>query len=182
LQKRRASKSRSRLLIWAVPSAIAVLVASWFTLLGSSAANPTPPPALGPAYPSRQLFPLEIDPNPVSLGILEVGQSGERLVSLRNPQSELVYLERISTSCPCIQVTPAPIQVSPRETKNLTVRFDLSTEPDFRGGLSVEITGIGVGEQVLFQSKVDFEVRAALIETTDLQNTDPAPRIQETPR
>ncbi|MFI5457736.1 MAG: DUF1573 domain-containing protein [Isosphaerales bacterium] len=139
-----------------------------------------PPPSLNLANSARRLFPLEISPSPISFGVLDAGKSGERLVPLRNPQSEPVYLERIETSCPCIKVMSAPIQIGPGETKNLIVRFDPSAEPNFRGGLSVEIAGFGKGERVVFRSKVNLEVRSALTERTGLETGDLAPTIQET--
>jgi len=101
-------------------------------------------------------------------------------VSLRNPQSEPVYLERIDTSCSCVKVTPASIQIGSGEMKNLLVRFDSSAEPNFRGGLSVEITGFGKGERVVFRSQVNLEVCSELTEATGLETGDLAPTIQET--
>ena len=38
-------------------------------------------------------------------------------------------------------VVPRALRVKPGEVKVLTVEFDSSTEPDFYGSLSIEVTG-----------------------------------------
>ncbi len=73
-----------------------------------------------------------------------------------------------------------PIQIGPGEAKSLTVRFDPSAELNFRGGLSVEIAGIGTGERVVFRSQVDLEVRSELRERTRLEDGNLSSAMQET--
>jgi hypothetical protein len=69
-----------------------------------------------------------------------------------------MMIERIETSCPCLATTPGSIRISPGESKVLAIEFDPSAEPDFRGGLSVDVTG-HAGERVAFHTLVNVDVR-----------------------
>jgi hypothetical protein len=46
------------------------------------------------------------------------------------------------------------------------VIFDPSSEPDFRGALSIEIKGFETGDRVAFKTSVALEVRSRPEETT----------------
>jgi hypothetical protein len=43
----------------------------------------------------------------------------------------------------------------------LTVAFDPTEEPDFRGGLAIELTGLDDKNFILFKGRVDLNVRNA---------------------
>jgi Protein of unknown function (DUF1573) len=135
-----------------------VLAIATFSILGSSTPNLTPPPenlasSVGPH------FPLKINPDPVSLGVIDRGQKAKAAFTLVNHGSQPVAIERIETSCPCLTTTPGSIRVSPGERMVLAVEFDPSAEPDFRGGLSIDVTGYS-GDRVAFHTLVNLDVRA----------------------
>lgn len=48
---------------------------------------------------------------------------------------------RVESSCPCVAVAPAAFEVAPGGSVALAVARDLADEPDFRGGLAVEVVG-----------------------------------------
>ncbi len=144
----------------AVPATIAALGATT-SLLGSST---LPPPTITQARVdvSRLMFstiPLEINPDPTELGVLKSSQQAESQVVLRNPGRGPIVIGRIETSCPCVRVAPGMFPVGPGEAKSLAVRFDPSDEPDFRGELSVIVTGYDGEARVAFANRVNLEVR-----------------------
>ena len=87
------------------------------------------------------------------------GQKARAVLTLVNHGSQAVAIERIETSCPCMTITPASILIEVGEKKLLTVEFDSSTELDFHGGLSIEVTGYAsVG--IAFHALANLEIRA----------------------
>jgi hypothetical protein len=82
---------------------------------------------------------------------------------LRNPGPRPVSVERIETSCPCIRVEPARFKVGPGEFAELVARFDPSHDPDFRGGLSIEVVGRSSRDFVLFRARVNLDIRVQSI-------------------
>ena len=72
-----------------------------------------------------------------------------------------VEVERIETSCHCVRVEPMSLSIEPGESTTLTVSFDPSEDPDFRGGLAVEVLGKDRDDDVLFRTRVDLTVRSA---------------------
>ncbi len=79
---------------------------------------------------------------------------------LRNSGLETATLERVETSCPCLEVGPLPLKIDPANTGELTVRFDPAEEPGFRGRLAIDLTGLAPDGQVAFRTRVCVEVRA----------------------
>jgi hypothetical protein len=122
-----------------------------------SSLNDLPAP-LNLTIPESQRFPLEIIPPTISLGFLNANQPKRATVTLRNPGSEPIRVARIETSCPCIEVGPVPVLIGAGKTTEMVVSFDPSSEPGFRGALSVNIVGRESGGRTLFESHVDFGV------------------------
>ncbi len=150
--------SRSRILIWAaLPTTLGLIVIS-LALLGSSTPSHTPPLSNSQSS-AGQRFPLEISPDLVSLGVVGPGQPAQAIIKLRNPGAQPLTVQRVDTSCPCVRAEPESIVVAPGEIKQLRVCFDPSVEPAFQGGLSVNITGLGAEDRLLFRSRVDLDVR-----------------------
>ena len=102
--------------------------------------------------------PLQVSPDPVSLGSLSPGQQATGRITLRNPGQSPVIVERVETSCSCLDVGPFPIKIEPGRSANLTVRFDPADEPDFRGRLSIEVIGRGPTDLLAFRTRVGIEV------------------------
>jgi len=111
------------------------------------------------ASPARQC-PPEVSPSLVSLGILAPGQPAGARFLLRNPGPHTVSVERVKTSCPCLRVEAAPFIVGPGGSAELVARFDPADDPDFRGGLSIEVTGLSPAGEAEFRVQVDLEVQA----------------------
>jgi len=102
---------------------------------------------------------LEIRPDPISLGVIEAGTPGKAALTLRNPGSVPLTLERVETSCSCIRVETVPVRIDACGSVDLAVVFDPTSEPDFRGGLSVDLTGRMPGGATLFHTQVNLLVR-----------------------
>ncbi len=148
----------NRLLVWVTLPPAFVLAVSALSILGSSTPNHTPPPS-NLASSAGKPFLLEISPDPVSLGVVSSGQKARASLTLLNRGPQPVTVERIDTGCPCLRTKPEWIRIAPGEAKVLAVEFDPSAEPDFRGGLSIVVTGWAAG-QVAFHTQVKLEVPA----------------------
>lgn len=101
---------------------------------------------------------LRINPTPVSLGVLMKGQKAKSAITLTNHGTSTLMIDSIETSCPCLTTAPSSICLGPGEGKILAVEFDPSDEPEFRGRLSVDITGYANGV-VAFRTRANLEVR-----------------------
>jgi len=147
--------SRSnRLLLWTA----CIFAACALSILGSSTPNHTPPPS-NLASSSGQLFPLEISPDPIDLGVIRAGESVRATLQLRNTRDEPLTLERIETTCPCVEVASVPLRINPGERQAMSVSFDSSSEPKFVGALRIDMTGFDKGGRCAFKARVAVEVR-----------------------
>ena len=117
-----------------------------------------PPPPSNLTRPGSGFFPLEINPNPVDLGTLAPGRSAQTTITLHNPCPLMVSVDRIETSCQCLRVGPAPARLMPGERAVLAARIDLSSETEFRGGLSITVAGIAASGREVFQTRVNLFV------------------------
>jgi Protein of unknown function (DUF1573) len=131
-------------------SALAVATASCSRCGGFKSAGGSRPPEL----------PLAARPESADLGTLTAGQSGRSELFLFNESGGKVELERVTTSCPCVRVVGTPLSIGPGLTAKLSVAFDPSEDPDFRGSLRVEVKGLNPdGDQVLY-AHVTVEVKS----------------------
>jgi Protein of unknown function (DUF1573) len=103
---------------------------------------------------------LRISPDPIDLGALSPGKRVETEIALMNVQEHSVQLASIRTSCPCIRISGSPLQVAPRDSATLALVFDPTEDPDFRGSLSVEVTGLGADGDVVFRTVVKLTVKS----------------------
>ena len=143
-----------RFLCWAILPTAFVFVAVAF-------ATSRPPLIDSVRHPSTDLhFPLVISPNPLLLGTLSPGHATVGKFFLHNPGRVSITIERIVTSCPCLTINPAPIEVGPGLSTALIVRFDPAEDRDFRGGLSIEVAGFETNGKVVFRTRVSLKVRA----------------------
>jgi hypothetical protein len=102
-------------------------------------------------------LPLAISPDPVAIGLVCAGVPSHSSLLVRNTIAIPVTLDRVASSCPCVEVTGAPLELGSNETKSLTVTVDTSDDPSFGGGLSVQINGYLRDGTIGFQTKVNFE-------------------------
>ncbi len=82
----------------------------------------------------------------------------ETSFSVRSTHDETVTIDRIETSCLCIDVGGVPIRLGPDESTELKVTFSPSDESDFEGRLSVRVTGYLADGGIGFQTTVNIEV------------------------
>lgn len=127
-----------------------------------------PPPRSKLASSAGPRFPLEISPDPVQLGVLAPGRSADANIVLRNPGIDLVLVERIESSCPCLGAGRSRIQMAPGESCNLSLRFDPSHDADFRGRLSINVAGYDAAGRTVFGTQVHLEVHAEAANNTGL--------------
>ena len=69
-----------------------------------------------------------------------------------------MHVSSVQSSCPCVNISQASARILPHESVLLAVKFDSKEQPDFRGALSVELTGIGEDGETLFHTKVSVTV------------------------
>jgi Protein of unknown function (DUF1573) len=121
---------RSRLLLLAAIPGLAGIAALSLSRSGTTTSNHLPPP-FDPSSSIARPFPLEISPDPVSLGVVRSGQKASATLTLVNRGLQVLAIERIETSCSCLMITPESIRIGPGESKVLMLEFDPSAEPDF---------------------------------------------------
>lgn len=97
-------------------------------------------------------------PSLVSLGVLRPGEPGRGTFSLRNDSKLVVIVDHVESTCPCVAISPLPIRIASKKTVNMEVLFEPQEESDFRGSLSVELSGKGSGSEILFRMRVELSV------------------------
>lgn len=148
--------SRRHVLGLALASVVAGGAWPLATLVRSLARNPSSPRSADPSGS----HPLEIGPDPLSFGSLRPGISAKEEVTVRNRGMAPIDIERVETSCPCLEVAPLPLRIGPGQNGRLMMRFNPAEEPDFRGRLSVEVAGYGPNGRIAFRMRVRVEVRS----------------------
>lgn len=116
------------------------------------------PPPQNSGASGADLRLIVVPPGPISLGALPPGRPARGRLTLKNESAEAISIDRVETSCPCLSVLPLPARVEAGSERSLTVAFDPTAEPDFRGGLAVELTGRGSAGTILFGTRVDLDV------------------------
>lgn len=95
------------------------------------------------------------------LGSIPPGQRAEGTLTLLNPHGEALTVDRVETSCPCVLVSPLPLGVDAGQSATLSVVFDASHDPAFRGALAIELVGRASEGSALFRSHISLTVAAA---------------------
>lgn len=151
-----------------------LLGASSVVLVASVLSRPWPLSVGAPTQPPEHsavlgvpALPLEVRPDSLSLGVLESGQSARRTVTIHNPTSHKIDVERVETSCSYVSVFQLPIAIQPCDTAELTVVFDPKDEPEFVGQLSIGLTGIGNADLPVFRERVDVDVRSPILKNVE---------------
>jgi Protein of unknown function (DUF1573) len=131
------------------------------------------------AFPPRAtLLPLVAEPDTVDLGRLAPGQNSSRGILLVNRASAPVTVDRIETSCPCISAKSNSPLVQVGQSALLTVNYDGAEDPQFRGTLAVECTGLSSGGDPLFRIRVDLSVVSSPIVTDAASLTNPRDHLR----
>jgi Protein of unknown function (DUF1573) len=116
-------------------------------------------PLRSPAPPMPLRSQLETSPERISLGSLSPGETKRSRFTLTNPGLESITIERVTTSCPCVEVGPVPVQIRPGKTESMEVKFDPAEEPEFRGRLSIEVSGLDPAGSIAFRTHIGIDVR-----------------------
>jgi len=115
------------------------------------------PIAIGVQKPSALLEPSS---QTIDLGLVPQAGSERETFELTNPGSEPVTVARISSSCECLKLRPAPpFTVPPGRSLAVTAELDLSAEPQFAGGLSITVTGYTPEGERAFEITVSAAVK-----------------------
>ncbi len=106
---------------------------------------------------NSSLFALEV-PAKLSLGYLPSGSVKNTTLELKNLTPVVVAIDRIETSCECLQIEPILLLIDPYAKSRIKLIFSTIEEPKFRGRLQVEIIARGSNNHILFKTVVDLEV------------------------
>ena len=90
----------------------------------------------------------------MDFGVIGWGETIERSLSVRNMRTDSLTLERVETSCPCVSVSALPVRIGLGEAAILRVRFDPTSDPDFEGPLSAQVTGFLASGEIAFRTEV----------------------------
>lgn len=93
------------------------------------------------------------------IGVIAAGWPAQSPFVVRNDGSAPVMLKRAVTSCPCIGVSGMPVRLGPNEARSLKVAFDPTEDPEFRGALSVDVSGYDGTGKTLFRARAELDVR-----------------------
>jgi hypothetical protein len=77
---------------------------------------------------------------------------------LFNDGDVAILIDRVEASCACVTAGPLPLRVAPGSGAALTLRFDSSKEPTFRGTLGVEVVGRSADGRVRLTTNVRVSV------------------------
>jgi len=146
---------RGYLLAWGfIPIVIGL---GTFALSPLRSSSPQPSRPLETANSASRRFPLAISPDPVCLGVIGRGESGETTLSVLNTDDKALMIDRIVTSCPCISVGDVPVILRPGEPQNLKIIYNLSEDPNFEGQLAVLITCYLSDGKIGFKTTINLE-------------------------
>lgn len=127
-------------------------------------------PGCAPSDPSRDVdsysvlgtqdpeTPIAVHPSPVILGNLPPGRRADVTVRLENRGSNEILISWVETSCPCISGEGLPLRIAAHGAAALELVYRPEA-PDFRGDLSVELSGLTEDREVAFRTKVNLSVR-----------------------
>ncbi len=121
-----------------------------------------PPPPRNPIQTGEAVGLIVEPAGAISLGTVPPGGTTTGRLTLKNKTDIAIVIDRIEASCPCIRVASIPARVEGRSARTLAVMFDPRAEPEFRGGLAVELTGYGPDRAIIFRGRVDLDVSSGL--------------------
>jgi hypothetical protein len=105
---------------------------------------------------------LVVRPSPVELGTVSPGGTARTKLWVQNSTGTPRSVTQINTSCPCVSAGPLPLTVAAGGEASLSIAFDSSGEPAFRGGLAVELRGLNASGSELFRNQVTVTVADTL--------------------
>lgn len=97
----------------------------------------------------------------IDLGMVPQSGQAHEYFALTNPGTESVEVAKIETSCECLKVRLTSRTIGPTGRVLAQASLDLGNEPQFSGGLAIEVRGLTNSGAVAFAVVVDVTVRAA---------------------
>ena len=94
--------------------------------------------------------------------VVEKVRCGERLraeVLVKNRRAKRCAVAAWRTSCDCLSIQPDTVSVEPADAARLTCALDFSSEPEFAGGLGIQVEGLDAARNVVLQFEVRVSVR-----------------------
>lgn len=113
------------------------------------ASQPRPPPA-------KAL--LIVSPSEIDLGKVEQGAQKRLALNLRNPGTKPVRVGRIQTSCSCLRLELLDPDIPAEDYVPAELQLDMRKEPDFVGGLRIDVAVWESAGELAFRLTVDVDV------------------------
>ncbi len=66
-------------------------------------------------------------------------------MTVENSSDRVIVIAQVESSCPCVTAIGLPIRIDPGGHDEITLKVDSTQEPEFRGGLAVEMAGLDEG-------------------------------------
>jgi len=138
---------------------IQLMIYASLVVVAGCEGHPGPSASRGSA--DAEVLPVAVDPSWIDLGSLPPGRtaSSTLTLSLMRPGSAKVTVVRVETGCPCVKFSTLPAEIGEGRPARLRVTFDPAEEPDFRGNLSVPVTGTTRDGSTAFRSTVAVAVQ-----------------------
>jgi hypothetical protein len=102
-------------------------------------------------------FPVEVFPAIADLGSIVPGTRREFSVLLRNQTKDVVVIETVSVSCPCLRCASSLLLWPNRDT-SLDLVAELSKDLEFYGPLTIEVKAWTKLNELAFIIVVELEV------------------------
>jgi hypothetical protein len=99
-----------------------------------------------------------VSPGTIEMGELTPGGRKEVGFFITNPGDASVTVGRIEASCACLRIELPTYLLMPEAMVSGRATIDLRAEPDFTGGLAIEVKGFDGSGTVLFATVVNAEV------------------------
>ena len=93
-------------------------------------------------------------PTKIDLGEMDASRRIERSLQLENRSRAPVTITRIDASCDCVSFQGALAALEPNQSTQATVVVDLRNDPDFKGLLGVEATGLDASGRQVFAAVI----------------------------
>jgi hypothetical protein len=111
---------------------------------------------------STKPFPqLIVDPQAVELGSVSQASRTQIRLVLGNPHNQPVLVERLQSSCPCLQGRDLPWLLEAGAESNVELTLDLVRESGFVGRLAIDLCGQTAEQDLAFRASVQLSVFAA---------------------
>lgn len=95
----------------------------------------------------------------IDLGIVPQGREQHEYFELTNPTAKRIEIDRIETSCDCLNITLANPEIPPGANVLACADLDLTRAIDFRGKVRIEAKGLTTRDQIAFLINIEVDAR-----------------------